>query len=106
MVWGIETKILLPSGISKPGRELALELKNHLRYIVMKENSEEPDLVKAVESKASIKYQIMSTVPENWIPFIPVHIPGSNREIQLQRAAYASNNWGRHRISKKGTTAY
>jgi hypothetical protein len=26
-------------------------------------------------------------VPENWIPFIPVHVPGDNREIQLQRAA-------------------
>jgi hypothetical protein len=29
----------------------------------------------------------MSTVPENWIPFIPVHVPGDNREIQLQRGA-------------------
>jgi hypothetical protein len=26
-------------------------------------------------------------VPENWIPFIPVHVPGDNREIQLQRAS-------------------
>lgn len=31
--------------------------------------------------------QVMSTVPENWIPFVPVHVDGSNREIQLQRAA-------------------
>jgi hypothetical protein len=29
----------------------------------------------------------MSPVDENWIPFVPVHIPGDNREIQLQRAA-------------------
>jgi hypothetical protein len=29
----------------------------------------------------------MNAVPENWIPFIPVHVPGSNREIQLQRAS-------------------
>ncbi len=29
----------------------------------------------------------MTQVPENWIPFIPVHIEGSNREIQLRRAA-------------------
>ena len=29
----------------------------------------------------------MSTVPEHWIPFIPVHVPGDNRKIQLQRAA-------------------
>ena len=30
----------------------------------------------------------MSTVPENWIPFIPVHRDGDNRKIQLQRAAF------------------
>lgn len=87
MVWGIETKIILPSGNVKPGREAALELKNHLERIVKKENSEGTHIVKPVESKAAIKYQIMNTVPENWIPFIPVHVPGSNREIQLQRAA-------------------
>ena len=26
-------------------------------------------------------------MPENWIPFVPVHVRGSDREIQLQRAA-------------------
>jgi hypothetical protein len=29
----------------------------------------------------------MNSVPENWIPFIPVHVSGDNRETQLQRAA-------------------
>ena len=29
----------------------------------------------------------MTTVPENWISFVPVHVDDSNREIQLQRAA-------------------
>jgi hypothetical protein len=29
----------------------------------------------------------MNTVPENWIPFIPVHVPDDTREIQLQRGA-------------------
>jgi hypothetical protein len=87
MVWGIETRILLPSGNTKPGREAALELKNHLQRIVKKENTVEPATVNDVEYKAAIKYQIMNTVPENWIPFIPVHVNGSNREIQLQRAA-------------------
>lgn len=32
----------------------------------------------------------MSSVPENWIPFIPVHVPGDNRAVQLQRAAMPS----------------
>jgi hypothetical protein len=29
----------------------------------------------------------MTSVPENWIPMIPVHVGGDNRETQLQRAA-------------------
>ena len=29
----------------------------------------------------------MRGVPENWIPFIPVHLNNSQREIQLQRAS-------------------
>ncbi len=28
----------------------------------------------------------MTTIPEHWIPFIPTHVTGSNREIQLQRS--------------------
>jgi hypothetical protein len=40
-----------------------------------------------VETEAQIRYRLATAVPENWIPFIPVHVPGSNREIQLQRAA-------------------
>jgi hypothetical protein len=28
----------------------------------------------------------MTTVPENWIPFAPTHVPGSVRQIQLQRS--------------------
>jgi hypothetical protein len=36
---------------------------------------------------ASIHYLAMTEVPENWIPFIPVHITNDNREIQLQRAS-------------------
>lgn len=28
----------------------------------------------------------MTQVPEHWIPFLPVHVDGTNREIQLQRS--------------------
>lgn len=87
MVWGIETRILLPSGVSKSGREAALELHNHYQRIVEKENASGSGSIPDVDYKADIRYQLMSTVPENWIPFIPVHVKDSNREIQLQRAA-------------------
>jgi hypothetical protein len=33
----------------------------------------------------------MSTVPENWIPFIAVQANGSNRAIELQRASILRN---------------
>ena len=36
--------------------------------------------------QAAVTYRAMSTVPEHWIPFVPVHVPGSVREIQLQRS--------------------
>ncbi|GAB3009713.1 hypothetical protein GCM10027051_08570 [Niabella terrae] len=40
----------------------------------------------AADSPAAIRYLLGNTVPENWIPFMPVHIPGSNQDIRFQRA--------------------
>jgi hypothetical protein len=33
------------------------------------------------------RYTLANTVPENWIPFIPVHTDDKNRQIKLQRAS-------------------
>src|SRR5207247_2003202 len=38
-------------------------------------------------STASIRYVLGTTVPENWIPFLPVHQAGSNQSIEFRRAA-------------------
>jgi hypothetical protein len=81
LVWGLETVVQLPSGASIRGREAALEL--HAKY---------QSVVSAVPpatpvNDAKVHYSLMTSVPEHWIPFIPVHIPNDNREIQLQRAA-------------------
>jgi len=81
MVWGIEQTIPLASGESKRGLEAARETRAFF------ENLLGAAVVPPPDAKALIRYQVMSTVPENWIPFIPVHIPGDNRQIQLQRAA-------------------
>jgi len=78
MVWGIEKTVPSPTGEGKPGREAAQEMRVFLGA------PSEPPL--AAED-AKIRYQLMSTVPENWVPFIPVHREGDNRRIQLQRAA-------------------
>jgi hypothetical protein len=81
MVWGIERRVQLPSGTSKPGSEAAHEYRDHLQRLITAPVSTRP------EPAAPIRYQVMNTVPEHWIPFIPVRVPGSVRETQLQRAA-------------------
>jgi hypothetical protein len=40
-----------------------------------------------VPNEAKIQYVLGTTVPENWIPFIATHQPGSNRQIRLQRGS-------------------
>jgi hypothetical protein len=87
MVWGIETTVQLADGSSRRGREVALEL--HARHqaaldaqIAAAGTSSTPP-----SNNATIRYELMSSVPENWIPFAPIHIENDNREIQLQRSA-------------------
>ena len=36
---------------------------------------------------AAVSYRTMTSVPENWIPFVAMHVPLDVRETQLQRAA-------------------
>jgi hypothetical protein len=86
MVWGVETQITLPSGDSMPGREAALQMQRHYQRLVAQENLGQPPPA-AAEPVAAIRYQLMNSVPENWIPFMPVHKDNDNREIQLQRAS-------------------
>ncbi len=79
MVWGIERTVWLATGASLPGEEAARETLAYRKRL-----HPPPDPLTPI---AAIAYQAMNTVPENWIPFIPVHVPGDNREIQLQRGA-------------------
>jgi hypothetical protein len=81
MVWGVERVVPLPSGASKPGAEAARET---LAYLTRLAGPAPPPPAGRV---ADIAYDLVSTVPEHWIPFLPVHVAGDTREIQLQRAA-------------------
>jgi len=82
MVWGVESTIPLPTGEPKPGAEAARETR-----VFFERRAVPVPPPPLIENEARIRYDAMSSVPENWIPFIPVHVPGSNRETQLQRAA-------------------
>jgi hypothetical protein len=86
MVWGVEKTIPLPSGDLKPGREAAYQTRAFFERDLERRLGHPPDPPPPAPG-ALIRYQVMSSVPENWIPMIPVHVPNDNREVQLQRAA-------------------
>jgi hypothetical protein len=86
MVWGIETTIPLPHGMSAIGSGAAAQYRDYLQRLLNQAHITEPP-AQLQEPLAKIRYEIMNQIPENWIPFIPVHLDEENREIQLQRAA-------------------
>jgi hypothetical protein len=88
MVWGIETVVSLPSGQAVSGNEAATAVRTLIQKL---RNIAPVSVAEPIEGddseKPKIHYDVMSVVPENWIPFIPTHVKDNNREIQLQRAA-------------------
>jgi hypothetical protein len=83
MVWAIEKKLALPHGRPKPGYEAATETRRWFERLAGLALNPAPE----PKWRANIRYLAMNSVLENWIPFIPVHDAGSNREMRLQRAA-------------------
>jgi hypothetical protein len=81
VVWGVEERIPGIGGNGIDGYEAATVLSNYFLQQAP-EGGIEP-----ATNEAKIRYLLGSSVPENWIPFIARHKPGSNRMIRLQRAA-------------------
>mgnify|MGYP005748239601 CR=1 FL=1 len=77
MVWGVEK--VVPDGLGRgiSGHEEALRRKAILGSTTQ---SEEDD---------ALTFKLATSVPYNWIPFIPVHVPNSLRSVQLQRGQMA-----------------
>lgn len=73
MVWAVEERIPDATGVGIDGNDAA------------DKTGIQPPPIPA--STASIRYVLGTTVPENWIPFLPVHEPGSVQQIRFQRAA-------------------
>jgi hypothetical protein len=73
MVWAIESRIPSATGLGMSGDDAA-----------GKTGVLPPPIA---GSPAAIRYLLGTTVPENWIPLLPVHEPGSQQDIRFQRAA-------------------
>jgi hypothetical protein len=82
MVWGIEAVVPLPPGLGRSGHSAAAETRDFYERLLGGVPTGP-----LLENDASVRYEVMNTVPENWIPFIPVRFDDSNRQIQLQRAS-------------------
>jgi len=80
-VWGIEMRVPDGLGNSHDGHD------NARRFTAMLKQHEPPVEAGALLEGAELNYQLANTVPENWIPFLPVHKPGEEREVRLQRAS-------------------
>ena len=87
MVWGVETRVPSPVGYGKRGGEAGLQLRKYHEDRINNGLYQDPP-----PYKANISYLAMTSVPENWIPFIPVHKKDDNRETQLTTVSDAQNN--------------
>lgn len=84
MVFAIEEVIPGEIGTGTSGAEAAAALDIHLR-----KKFEDERGAAVEETPARIRYVAGTTVPENWIPFLPVQISAETGQIRLQRGRMA-----------------
>jgi hypothetical protein len=89
LVWAVETRVPDGLGRSRDGNDSARQLRNAL--VRLAEDLDQAEGVMpppALDSPPPpLRYVFGTTVPENWIPLVPVHKPLQNRAIRLQRAS-------------------
>lgn len=101
MVWGVEARVPVANGDGKPGNEAGKEYVARLTAILDAGIVGGLVVPEMPDAAADIRYELMHGVPENWIPFIPVHLDGDQREIQLQRASMPRIIIGRPGLPEK-----
>lgn len=85
MAWGVESIVPSQTGVGMDGNDQS------------RPAAPEPDPAQSNDVK--IRYEAGTTVPANWIPFIPVHLEGS------QRDPAAAGPDGRREASARSTAA-
>ncbi|RAJ81880.1 hypothetical protein CLV59_104105 [Chitinophaga dinghuensis] len=80
-VWAVEVQLPGQLGNSLDGHAYT---KNVQRLLA---TFDPPAPVESAPENALYQYKLGNTVPHNWIPFVPVHLPGNMRQVQLQRAS-------------------
>lgn len=80
-VWAIEARIPDGLGGNADGHDRSRIFSQYL------EQYEDDTIRNDADLQRVFKYTLANTVPENWIPFLPVHVKGDTRAVQLQRAS-------------------
>jgi hypothetical protein len=83
MVWAIEHGAPLADGRTRPGRETARERRAFFEKAVRNGAA----LLNPPAPLGPVRYEVMSTVEEHWIPFVAARKTASSRDILLQRAS-------------------
>ncbi|MCA3501797.1 MAG: hypothetical protein IOD05_00715 [Rhodobacter sp.] len=86
LVWAVETRVPDGDGRGRDGAAFARQTSNALRAIE-RGQVPGPETTAMKGSDAALRFRLGTTVPENWIPFVPVHKPSQTRAIRLQRAS-------------------
>ena len=74
LVWAVESTISSEAGIGIDGEQFA------------RSQRPKPEADPLPAPGATARYRLGTDAPRSWRPFIPAHVPGSNRSVQLQRA--------------------
>jgi hypothetical protein len=80
-IWAIETHLPDELGNSIDGNNNSRAFADALKQL---DTTPEAN---GIDVNAMFRYTLANTVPENWIPFIPVHTHETNRQTKLQRAS-------------------
>jgi hypothetical protein len=84
LVWGVEMTVPDGLGEGMEGQSAALRLESWLEKLAQNTTNGAPTSLPDIG--AQFTYQIGSTVPPHWIPFIPVRPDASNEQIVFRRA--------------------
>jgi hypothetical protein len=93
MAWGVEAIVPSQTGHGMSG------------YEASRATAEAPPLTMPADD-VRIAYVAGTTVPKNWIPFIPVHAEGSVSEIRLQRARMVGGAPPRGQVLREAGSPY
>ncbi|MHB8148532.1 MAG: hypothetical protein ACYDIB_00055 [Desulfobulbia bacterium] len=83
LVWAVETRIPDYLGQGQDGHVAGRQVRTLMETLM----EEDTTATAPPPTDAPLTYQLSNTVPENWIPFLPVHTPGDTRSIHLQRGS-------------------